>query len=541
MSHRVGLAVTALGVGTALLVAAGLTRPVDGASATVEARKGGTLRYSLPADVDFVDPALAYRSRSWPVGFATCAKLFNYPDAPGAAGTQVVPEVVDRSTVSSDRRTYTFELKQTFRFHTGAPVTAQSFADAFTRDAQPKLGSPATAYMREIVGATAVIDGNATSISGIRVLGRYRLQIRLTRPLGDFTARLTMPFFCPVLPNMPIDPAGIDNPAGSGPYFVAERIVNQRIVLKRNPHYSGDRPANVDQVVWTVTPPEACLLAVEQDRLDFCFPDLTQTPRALVEKYGINRPGGRFFVNPSLVTWFLAFNHDRPAFRGAGQIPLKKAINYAIDRPALARTFGYLAGKRTAQLLPPALANRASIYPLVGADPTTARTWLARAKARPTKLVLYANNEPSGVAQAEVLVFNLKQIGIDLEVKYFDINALDRKAATRGEPFDLLQSGWSADYADPAAFFVPLLAHGSRRTGVNLDDPRVNARIEAANRLTGQARRKAWSDLDVELMRNNPPWAPYVHTQSRDFVSASLGCFLSHPVYAFDIAAVCKQ
>lgn len=173
------------------------------AGSTHEARKGGTLRMSIPADVDFVDPALAYQARSWPVAYATCAKLFNYPDANGAAGTRLVPEVVERFTVSKDGRTYTFTLKQTFRFHNGARVTARSFADAFNRDAQPKLGSPAAAYMRQIVGANAVIEGKATAITGIRVLDRYRLQIRITRSLGDFTARLTLPFFCPILPNTP--------------------------------------------------------------------------------------------------------------------------------------------------------------------------------------------------------------------------------------------------------------------------------------------------------------------------------------------------
>ncbi len=167
-----------LAAGTALLVAAGLAHSAGGAG---EARKGGTLRYSLPADVDSVDPALAYSGRSWPIGYATCARLFNYPDAAGVAGTRLVREVVDTYAVSMDERTYTFELKRTFRFHTGAPVTAQSFADAFNRDANPKLKSPAVVYMREIVGAAAVIDGKATSITGIRVLGRYRLQIRLSR------------------------------------------------------------------------------------------------------------------------------------------------------------------------------------------------------------------------------------------------------------------------------------------------------------------------------------------------------------------------
>ena len=217
MSRRLALTLAMLVVGMALLVASGVARPAGSASTAAEVRKGGTLRLSRFSDVDFVDPALAYAPWSWAIGYATCAKLFNYPNAPGAEGTRLVSEVVDQFTVSRDRRTYTFDLKKSFRFHTGAMVTAQSFADALNRVAQLELRSPATAFMGEIVGAAAVIDGKTESISGVRTLGRYRLQIRLTKPVGDLTARVTMPFFCPILPNTPIDPAGINNPAGSGP------------------------------------------------------------------------------------------------------------------------------------------------------------------------------------------------------------------------------------------------------------------------------------------------------------------------------------
>ena len=172
MTNRLSLAVAMFAAAAALLVAAGLAHSAG------EAGKGGTLRMSAPGDVDSLDPALAYAPRSWMLSYATCAKLFNYPDAAGTAGTRVVEEVVDRTTVSGDGRTYTFDLKKTFRFHTGAPVTAQSFAAAFNRDANPKLESPAVLYMREIVGAAAVIDGKADSISGVRVLSRPR------RPTG---------------------------------------------------------------------------------------------------------------------------------------------------------------------------------------------------------------------------------------------------------------------------------------------------------------------------------------------------------------------
>ena len=426
-------------------------------------------------------------------------------------------------------------------------MTAQSFADAFNRNANPKLGAvDATSYMREIEGVQAVMDGTAERISGVRVLGRYRLQIRLTKRLGDFTARLTLPFFCPVPPNTPVDPRGTDLP-GSGPYYVAEHIVNQRLILKRNPYYGGERPANVDQVVWTVgVSREDCLLATEQDRIDYCLVFGATGHRALAEKYGINRPDGQFFVNPLALTWYLAFNHDRPAFRGPGQIPLKKAINYAIDRPALLRLYGYLGGKRTDQILPPSLGRPESIYPLGGPNLAAARRWYAQARLKPTTLVYYSTNEPLSVAQTQVLAFNLKQLGIELEVKYYEPAALHEKITTRGEPFDLATSGWAADYADGESFFSPLLDGRSIQPTGNpnvayFDDPRTNARIDAANKLTGEARRKAWQDLDSELMRNNPPWAPLYNSNNRTFVSKSFGCFLFHPYYLVDLVAACKK
>jgi peptide/nickel transport system substrate-binding protein len=533
-----------------LLVSLALSSAAGPSAVHPTGAKGGVLRVARFDDVDYVDPALAYYAPSWSLLYPTCATLFNLPDRPGEAGTRVVPEVVRRFTVSRDSRRYTFELRRTFRFHTGAPVTAQSFADAFNRDADPRMRSGGAAYLHEIVGADAVLAGKARTIAGVRVLDRYRLEIRLTRPLGDLTARLTMLFFCPVLPNTPIDPRGIDNPAGSGPYYVAERIVNQRIVLKRNPYYRGGRPANVDQIVYTVgLGPDECLAAIEREQLDLCLgpaalPDSAHRP--LAERYGINRPDGRYFVAPVLSSFAFAFNHDRPAFDGPGQIPLKKAINYALDRQALARAFGYLGGTRTDRILPPGFERTGRFYSVAAADPLTARKWLARARLKPAELVLYTINTSFGVGFAEVFAFNLRQLGIDVAVKYFDLGALARKVGTRGEPFDVVFQPWTIDYPDPAGFFVPLL-HGAslRPTGSTnwayLDDPTVNRRIDAANRLTGEARRRAWAILDADLMRNNPPWAPFLHRNHRTLVSSSVGCFFVHPVYRDDLAAICKR
>ena len=154
----------------------------------------------------------------------------------------------------------------------------------------------------------------------------------------------------PVAVNTPLQE--INDPLGSGPYYVASRVPDRQVVLKRNPFYRGPRPANVDGAVWTITGREACRVAVEQNELDYCgglgIPSSDYAEVAA--KHGINKKNGQFFFNPDLFTRAFAFNHDRPAFKGAGQIPLKQAINWAIDRPALVRAAGYLSGRETDQI-----------------------------------------------------------------------------------------------------------------------------------------------------------------------------------------------
>ena len=553
MRRNVWLSIAMLVVGVGLLVAAGLASPASSGTDTStagEGRKGGTLRFSKSTDVDYVDPALAYFTDTFGfIGFATCAKLYSYPDKAGAAGAVVIPEVADGNpTVSKNGKTYTIKLKKTYRFHTGAKITAASFVLAFNRNANPKMQSPSTSYMKEIAGAQAVVDGKASRISGIRAKGPYVLEIKTTKPVPDLVARLTMPFFCPVTPAMGIEPDGVNNPAGSGPYYVSERTVNRQLVLSKNRFYKGPRPANVDRFVWTIGPSLAsCKLNVEQDTTDYCVDGVPPTAyKEIADKYGVNRPNGQFFFNTALGTSYFALNHDRDAFKGRGQIPLKKAINFAIDRPALVRASGFLGGKRTDQILPPALTKDVKLFPLKGADPNGARRLYGQAGNKPDKLVLYSTPTGARVIRAQVLQFNLKQIGIDVDVKQFARAVQHEKCATRGEPFDICDEGWLVDYADAVTFFEPLLNGNNIQETSNsneayFNDPVYNKKIEAIGKLSGKAREQGWANLDGDIMKNAVPWAPFLNITIRDFVSKSTGCYLYHPVWEFDLAAACKK
>ena len=255
------------------------------------------------------------------------------------------------------------------------------------------MQSPATAYMHEIVGADAVLNGKATNISGITAKGNV-LTVKLTTSLPDFLSRLTMPFFCPLPPGTPHDPDGINNPAGSGPYYIASRQVNRQIITKRNTNYKGPRPHNVDQIIETIGPTlEACRAQHRAERHRLLrgrrSAGFLRRHRQEVRHQGSDRQGAVLLQHVARHQLHGA-EQQPPAFKG--NLNLRKAVNFAIDRPAMVRAGGYLGGKRTDQILPPAMTKDVNIYPIKGADPTDAKKLAAGHMPSGNQLTLYTAN-----------------------------------------------------------------------------------------------------------------------------------------------------
>jgi ABC-type transport system substrate-binding protein len=505
---------------------------------------GGTLNVDLPNDVDYTDPALDYLSTGWEIEYSTCLKLLNYPDANGAKGSQLVPEAaVGFPKVSNNGKTYDFTVKAGFtRFSNGQRVTAANFKAAFDRDADPKMQSPAVPFFSDIVGA------NKSPVSGVKVRGSH-LTITLTKASPDFLARVAMPFFCAIPTNLAHDPNGVLTPPAAGPYYIAARVPNKSITVKRNPFYKGKRPHNVSQIVYDVgNSLSATYLRVQQGSTDYAAGGIPPASYAeAAQKYGINK--SQFFVKPQLGVSYIAMNHDRAGFKGAKGAALAKAINYAIDRKAMLAQGGYLAGKRTDQILPPGMAGfrDASLYPLKGPDLTTAKKWAAKAGVKPGQtLEYYTSNTGSAPLVAQILQFNLKQIGINVNSHLFARAVQIEKEGTRGEPFDLTSEAWIADYADPYDFINVLLSgdnlHNSNNNNVAyFNDPTYNKEMRAASLLSGQKRYATYGNLDVSMMKNNPPWAARSNFNDRVLVSKRVGCFTFNPIYSVDLAAVCVK
>jgi peptide/nickel transport system substrate-binding protein len=526
------LSVFMLITGVALLVAAisvGAAGSATKKAGSAEANKGGTLRINMhDADFDFVDPQLAYRTDDWAMIYTTSMPLIGFPEKAGAAGAQLEPVAATAfPTVSKDGKTYTFHIRPGLKFSDGSPVTAAAYQRAWERILSPKMGSPlgVNLSLQDLVaGGAAFLDGKAQHISGITAKGNT-LSFRLTQANATFVSILSMQWFTAVKPDMPYSSAGLNTYPAAGPYYIASRDPGRSLVLKRNPYYKGDRPANPDQMVFTPNVnQDQSLLQVKAGQSDI---DLELTPAAanaqLGQQYGVNK--GRFFVGSTSCVNYMGMNTARAPF---DNLNLRKAVNYAIDRPAQVRLLGAYAGKRTAQLLVPGIPGYKpfNAYPLAGADIAKAKQIGGAAIAgAPTLNVVHTTN-PTSINRAQVAEFNLKQIGFKINDVPTPATNYYQVIQTKGTSYNFVTNGgWCADYFDPFDY-MNVLFDGRKIQANNNNDytyfnnAAFNKGLDHAASLSGSARAAAYAKLDHDLVVKYAPIVPYLLPTNTYFVSA---------------------
>ena len=550
MHRRLTLSVAMLLVGAGLLAASAVAGTSGSAgpqaSDAGKARVGGTLKHSLTVDIDYVDPALWYYVPSWTIAYSTSAMLLNYPHAPAPRGSRLTPEVAQGfPRISRNGLTYTFRIKNTYRLSNGQRVTAQSFANALNRALNRRMSSPAQPFIEDIRGAEAVIAGRAQRASGITASGNT-LTLRLTKRSPDLLARLAMPFFA-AQPNIPINPEGVSAPVhGAGPYYIKEWTKNRRVILERNRFYRGPVRGNVNRIEVDIgLPLETIKLNIDRGVVD--MGDLPPAAHAeLGRRYGVKKQSpGRYFANPAPTILYLAMNHDRRLFGGGGNgnVRLKKAVNFAIDRQAVLAQGGAYAGVTNDQYMPPTMRGfrNLSIYPR-RPNLSQARA-LANGQQRGGDGVFYCSNRAPSPARCQVVQANLRNIGLNMDIRLFPRATQFELAGRKGEPFDMTLEGWHMDYFDPYDFIF--LVDGSTIRPANnvnfsyFNSPAFNRKITRAKTLVGVERYRAFSNLDHDLVRNGAPLATYASPNDRHYVSARTGCYHYHPVFTWDYAALC--
>jgi peptide/nickel transport system substrate-binding protein len=526
-------------VGASMLVASAFAGTSGtAASSSAAAKKGGTLRINVPdSDFEYVDPGLSYDTLGWSMIYATNMMLANYPEKPGAAGSKLYPEAAEAfPTISKDGKTYVWKIRKGIKFSDGSPVTAAAFKRALERNLSPKMGqgSPmgVNVHMDDlIVGGKAYLEGKAQTLAGVKAAGQV-LTVKLTKPDPTFVSILAMQWYSAVKPNTPFTDKGLDNYPAAGPYYIKSRDAGRTLLLERNPNYKGNRPANPDKIVFTANVDvNQSLLQVKAGQSDLTLGLPPTSHDELGKEFGVNK--GRYFVGAETCVLYWALNTARAPFNN---VAARKAANWGIDRPALVRLSGKYAGKRHDQILVPGVPGykEYKLYAIKGADPAKAKA--VGGSAIKGSVTIFHSTSALATQQAQVVQYNMKQIGFDVKLKPTPGSVYYKTLGTKGVDMDIARAGWCADYNDPFDFINVLLDGGTIQESNNvnfsyLNNASYNAKMAAASKLLGDARGAAYAKLDLEGMRDLAPWTPYMIPNARYLVSSRASNVIHQPYF----------
>jgi peptide/nickel transport system substrate-binding protein len=237
------------------------------------------------------------------------------------------------------------------------------------------------------------------------------------------------------------------------------------VVLTRNPNYHGNRLRRLLRIELAVgIPSQRAIAQVEAGTADYAVNAIFNKADAatLAARYGPGSPAAhqQYFVSTGPQLDFLALNTHCPLF---ADLRLRQAVNYAIDRAALARLgdeYTPLPEHPTDHYLPPGIPGyrNVHIYPLTSDLGKASR--LPKGHAGATA-VLYTCDVPPCDQQAQIIKTELAAIGLRVELKAFPDSTLYTKTVTPGEPFDIAWVGWLPDYLDPATMLNVLLERGT--------------------------------------------------------------------------------
>src|SRR5215218_7555191 len=533
MHRRLWLSVAMLVTGTSLLVASSFASAAGTSGAL---KKGGIWKLGTTGASTQIDPQIAYITTAWWLQYATAAKLYNYPDKAGPAGTKLVPEVASKFTVSNGGKKYTFVIRKGFKFSDGVAVTANHFKHAINRVANKDLASPGAQFITDengtnIVGAKAVNDGNGTNVSGVQARGN-RLVINLTKPDGTFMSKITMPFFQATSTKLPLNREVVNvNSArdlpSAGPYTYTRNDVNTLTSIRQNPNWKPgpgrNRPRNLTglDIQWNLNE-QTAFNQVKANQLDEGSLPAAEV-QGVANQYGVNKT--RFWTKPVNCTGYLPMNTANNLFKA--NLKLRQAVNYAVTRSTYVAQAGPYAGQPWTHIFNPGVPGwrNATIYKK---NLSTAKK-LAAGHFKDGKITVYFRSSgTTNNAQAQIVRDDLRNLGFssgNITMKGFSGANIYDAMGKRGNDADMgVSMGWCSDYPDPYDWINILLYGKSIQDENNVNysyfnHPTWNKRMENAAKLVGPKRLAVYGQMDIDIMKQAAPMAVERTYNNRYFFS----------------------
>jgi oligopeptide transport system substrate-binding protein len=412
-----------------------------------------------------------------------------------------VPDIAESWQRSQDGKIYTFSIRKGVNFHNGKSVTAQDFKYSWERACYPNTKSQTAAmYLNDIVGATDVMQGKSTEITGIKVVDTYTLRVTIDAPKAYFLAKLAYPT------TFVVDQANVEkqkdwwhNPNGTGPFKFKEWNIGKTIVLESNNNFYR-QPPKIQQLVFHIlagTPIEL----YEMSEIDIAPIDENYIDRVTDKK-------GPFYKElatcPELSLYYIGFNTSKAPF---DDINFRKALCYAVNKERIVNLTLKGIMSKTDGILPKGMPGYNTGLQGLSYDLDKAKSLLAssrysnKGKLPPIEIIVsgYGGNIQENLGA--ILQDWQQNLGIEVSVRQLEPEIYSFPQHLKEENYQMFLFGWIADYPDPQDF-LEILFHSKGGYNIgNYSDKEVDGLLEkAAIELDTVNRYKLYQQAEQKLV-----------------------------------------
>lgn len=475
----------------------------EGASASGDAAQGeaadseykDTLVFAMNTDVQSLDPQIQNDTTSEQVVKMLYNTLLKFQDD----GT-VVGDLAESWSVSEDKLTWTFNLKQGVKFHNGKELTSADVKATFDRALNAEAGGLRTTEIIKMFTAVEAPDPYTVTITTDGPYGPME-SLMCNMSLGIMDADYIEQYGLDL-------GTSVEGENGTGPFKVVSWERDQEIVVERFDDYFGT-PAKLKTVVYTVIPEAASrVIALETGEVDV----IDKPTNEDLERLEADTENFTVLRKPTISQRLFRFGCNDPIISNT---KVRQAIVYAIDRQAIIDAlFTGSAYPSTAPLAPVTFGY--SDLGEIEQDLELAKSLLAEAgypDGFDTKIVTTERYQ-NGIELAEIISQQLAEIGINAEIEVWEWSALSASwngitADEFDQPIFIMGAGPSMRDADGGLRGL----YTTSETGLNdrnygfYSNAEVDALIEQGMQETDQQKRVEIYKEAMEILYREDPVA----------------------------------
>jgi peptide/nickel transport system substrate-binding protein len=404
----------------------------------------------------------------------------------------IIPELAKSWEILDGGKTYVFELEEGVVFHDGEPFNAEAVKFNFERMLDPDMASPRFSEVK--------------LIEEVNVLGEYTVEIKLKDVFSPFLSVLTDRAGMMVSPKA-VKELGDDfanQPVGTGPFKFVERIQQSHIKLERFDEYWREKPAIETVMIKPFPDANVRVTNLVSGELDIVNKIAFKDLKALQENPDITvlEKGTLGYQGIHLNTRKAPFDNKK----------VRQAINYAIDRKAIAKVVFYDGVIPAVSGISPASWAYTDSLKVPERDAEKARALLQESGVSDLSFTLMITPKPEEEQMAQMIQAMLGDVGFTVEIEMIEFGTMLEKL--RASDFDAIRLGWSGR-TDPDGNLYRFYYTGSTNNYTGYSNPEVDALLDQARtEIDVDTRIEQYEQIN-EILWNDVPFVNLYH--EKDF------------------------